>query len=92
MDPALQWTLAVIAGGGAAAVTQSATTMTRAASTATTGGLANPAVSTVEVVGASVLAGLALFWPYIAIGIVGLIVLLFITKLFKKKPVEAGSG
>jgi uncharacterized membrane protein YuzA (DUF378 family) len=44
------------------------------------------------VIGASALAGLALFWPYIAIGIVGLIVLLVVLKIFKKKPAEVSSG
>jgi len=48
MSPYLQWTLAVIAGGGAAGLVQSATVVTRAASTATTGGLANFVVATGE--------------------------------------------
>src|SRR5688572_12753348 len=48
MNPYLQWTLAVIAGGGAAGLVQGATVLTRAASTTTTGGLANPVVATAE--------------------------------------------
>jgi hypothetical protein len=48
MSPFLQWTLAVIAGGGAAGLVQGTTVLTRAASTATTGGLANPVVATAE--------------------------------------------
>src|SRR5882762_3056282 len=48
MDPFLKWTLAVIAGGGIAGVVQSGTVLTRAASTSTTGGIANPIVATVE--------------------------------------------
>ncbi len=85
LDPSLQWTLALIAGGGSAGVVQGLTTMTRATSTATTGGLANPAVSTVEVIGASVLAGLAVFWPYIAIALVGILFFVFIKKFLNKK-------
>src|SRR5258705_403728 len=46
MSPFLQWTLAAIAGGGAAGLVQGATVLTRAASTATTGGLGNPLVAT----------------------------------------------
>src|SRR5258705_9417266 len=48
MSPFLQWTLAAIAGGGAAGLVQGATVLTRAASTATTGGLGNPLVATGE--------------------------------------------
>ena len=48
MSPWIQWTLAIIAGGGAAGLVQGTTVLTRAASTATTGGLANPVVATAE--------------------------------------------
>jgi len=48
MNPWMQWTLAIIAGGGAAGVVQATTVLTRAASTATTGGLGNPVVATAE--------------------------------------------
>src|SRR5207302_11014775 len=54
MSPFLKWTLAVIAGGGAAGLVQGATVMTRAVSPATTGGLANPLVSTLELGGATI--------------------------------------
>src|SRR6266481_5655833 len=46
MSPVLRWTLAVIAGGGAAGLVQGGTVVTRALSTSTSGGLANPVVST----------------------------------------------
>lgn len=48
LDPFLQWTLAAIGGGGAAALVQAGSVLTRAASTAATGGLANPVVATAE--------------------------------------------
>jgi hypothetical protein len=48
MSPWMQWTLAIIAGGGAAGLVQGTTVLTRAASTATTGGLANPVIATAE--------------------------------------------
>ena len=51
MDPLWRWTLAVIAGGGLAGAVQGSTVLVRAASTATTGGLANPVVATAELVG-----------------------------------------
>ena len=50
--PLLGWSLATVTGGSAVAVVQTGTTMLRAASTATTGGLGNPLVSTAELVGA----------------------------------------
>lgn len=89
LDPSLQWTLALIAGGGSAGVVQGLTTMTRATSTATTGGLGNPAVSTAEVIGASVLAGIAVFWPYIAVALVALLFFVFIRKWMNKRRAAA---
>ncbi len=45
----LKWALAIIAGGGTAAMVSGATSGTRAISTSTTGGFANPIISTVEI-------------------------------------------
>jgi len=70
MSPMLKWTLAVIAGGGAAAITQGATVVTRAVSTATTGGIANPAVSTCEAGGSVAVSLLAVLVPVIAAALV----------------------
>lgn len=58
MSPLLKWALAVIAGGGAAGLVQGATVLTRGASTATTGGLANPIFATIEL-GGSILTSMA---------------------------------
>jgi hypothetical protein len=78
MSPMLSWTLAVIAGGGAAAVTQLGTTAIRAASTATTGGVANPVVSTVEAAGATGLSLVAVVAPFIAGAAVVLLFILIV--------------
>lgn len=67
IDPALKWALALIAGGGAAAIFQGGSVLTRAASTATTGGLGNPIVSTIEAAGAIILSVLAILLPVLAI-------------------------
>jgi hypothetical protein len=48
LDPFLHWSLAIIAGGGSAAIVQAGTVLTRAASTTSTAGFANFAVSTFE--------------------------------------------
>jgi hypothetical protein len=70
IDPFWRWTLAVIAGGGIAASTQLATTKARVASTATTGGVANPILSTIEAASSTVLSVLAVIWPIVALVLV----------------------
>jgi hypothetical protein len=70
IDPFWRWTLAVIAGGGIAASTQLATTKARVASTATTGGVANPVLSTIEAASSTVLSVLAVIWPIVALVLV----------------------
>jgi hypothetical protein len=84
MSPFLKWTLAVIAGGGAAGLVQGATVMTRAASTATTGGLANPVVSTLELVGATFISILAIVAPIVAVLLLITITVFVGRKLMKR--------
>ena len=61
MDSGMQWMLAIIAGGSTAGVIQIGTVATRAASTGTTGGLANPIISTLEALASIVCILLSLF-------------------------------
>lgn len=77
-----QWALALIAGGGTAAAISSGFAGTRAASTATTGGLGNSVVATTETAGAGIMSFLALAAPVIAfIAAVALIItVLFLGK------------
>lgn len=63
----LRWLAALVAGGGATAATYSLSALTRAKSTAASGGIANPLLSTGELAGAAVLAGLALLAPLVAL-------------------------
>lgn len=79
LDPLLKWTLAVIAGGGLAGAVQALTAGTRGASTLTTGGLANPIVSTFEATGALGLALLAVALPVLAL----LVVILFFVLVWR---------
>lgn len=67
MDPLLQWSLAIIAGGGAAGATQSLTVVARGASTAVTGGLGNFVVATLEWLAALFFAVLAIVAPVLAL-------------------------
>ncbi|WP_019519189.1 DUF4126 domain-containing protein [Faucicola boevrei] len=83
-------TLAIVAGGGAATIKGTSAT-TRAVSTATTGGLVNPAISMAETGTAIGLSVLSIFAPIIAmvalvIGLIGFIWL--ITKLRKSNNIR----
>lgn len=69
MGPLAQWTVAAIAGGGSAGIVKSLTSLTRLASTATTGGLANPFWMALESLGAALLAGGAVALPILAGGL-----------------------
>jgi hypothetical protein len=93
MSPLLKWSLAIIAGGGIAATVQTATSATRAASTVTTGGIGNPAVSTAELGGSLSLSLLAVFVPAAAAVIVAGLFLwgikILSNKFFRKrKPLD----
>ena len=84
LPPLAKWALAIIAGSGAAGIVQTGTTLTRAASTTTTGGIANPVVSTVEVGSSFGLSLLAVFIP-LAAGLLAIILLFWLgSKIFKK--------
>jgi len=84
MSPLLKWTLAIIAGGGIAATIQALTGVTRVTSTATTGGLGNPVLSSVELGSSVTLAAMAVFIPVIA-GIVVLALLIWALKTLIKR-------
>lgn len=75
MSPLLQWSLAILAGGTAAGLVQGMTDVVRLTSTVATGGLANPAVSTVELVSSTGLTLLAIALPVLTgILVIGLLV------------------
>ncbi len=74
MSPMLQWTIAVIVGGGSAGAVQGLTDVTRLASTALTGGFANPGVSTMELLSSTVLSMLAISVPVLAALIVFVVI------------------
>lgn len=74
----LRWGIGLLAGGGSAGAVQLGTTLLRGGSTATTGGLANPVVSTGENVAAAGVAGLAILAPIAAIVAVAAILFGFV--------------
>lgn len=79
----IQWSLAIIAGGGTAATISSVFAGTRAASSGTTAGVANPAISTIETIGSTIMSILAIFLPILA-GICVLVILYLAFKFGKK--------
>lgn len=84
MDPFLRWTLAIIAGAGAAGAVQTASVVTRAASTATTGGLGNFVVATGELI-LSVVA--SLLAPFVAIVLIACLLIYLGRKAWKRYKV-----
>lgn len=83
VDPLVTWTLAIIAGGGTASAIKGASATSRLASTATTGGIGNPIVSTIETGTATVVSLASLFVPVIAAVLV-IVILIFIFIIYRK--------
>ena len=79
----VQWALALIAGGGTAATISAAMAGTRALSSSTTAGIANPIVSTVETLFSTIMSFISIFLPILAIVLVA--ILLLMTYKFSKK-------
>lgn len=84
LNPMLQWSAALIAGGGLAGLVQTATVTTRAASTTLTGGIANPLFSTGETALAGVLSVGSIVVP-------GLVVLFIVIVLIATTRVVVGA-
>jgi hypothetical protein len=81
MSPVMHWTLAVIAGGGAAALVQGSTAVVRQVSAATTFGVGNPVVATVEAAGAVGMSLLAIVMPVLALTVVAVMLILTVRTL-----------
>ncbi len=82
VSPFMKWALAVIVGGGVAGTIQGFTSITRIASTATTGGLGNPVVSTAEAGGSIVMSILAITLPIVAVIAVVVIIFFAFRKIY----------
>jgi len=83
LDPVVTWSLAIIAGGGTATAIKGAGATTRLASTATTGGLANPVVATIETGTAVAVTTASIFAPILAAVLV-IIILVIIFSIYRK--------
>ena len=89
VNPFLQWSLAILAGGGTTAVFQGFTATTRQISSFTTGGLANPLVATAEAGGSALLAVLAITLPVVAILLVISLLFFGVKRLLFRRPANA---
>ena len=83
-DPVIQWCLAIIAGGGVSAAVQGATVVTRGVSTAITGGVGNPVVSTGENIASLILTILAIVLAPLAAILVVILFAMIVKKTLKK--------
>jgi hypothetical protein len=95
LDPFVKWALAIIAGGGSAAVVQGGTMLTRAGSTATTGGFANFIVSTFETIAAIAFPVLSLIIPiltFVALLVLTLVMYLAGRSLLRRLMSDRASG
>ncbi len=80
LSPFMKWTLALIAGGGVAGLVQGTTVALRAKSSLATAGTANFLVATLELMGAVILALLAILLPVACL----MLILLFFFFAFRK--------
>ncbi len=83
LDPVVTWSLAIIAGGGTATAIKGAGATGRLASTATTGGLANPLIATMETGTAVMVSTASIFAPILAT-IMVIIILVIIFWMYRK--------
>lgn len=84
MSQFASWASAIIVGGGTAGAVQLSSVALRGVSTATTGGIANPVISTGEWIGALVISILSFLVPVLVV-IVGIIAFIWLIRWIKHK-------
>ena len=82
-DGSFKWIMATIAGGGTSGLFQGASVIVRGGSTATTGGIGNPVVSTAELVGSVLTTVLAIVVPLIGAVLVLILMYLALRTLYR---------
>lgn len=83
MPAEVRWPIAIIAGGGIAGITKTTAALVRAKSTALTGGLGSPIVSTAETAGATTLSVLAILAPVVCL-IAALALAIYLFRRFRR--------
>ena len=84
LDPWLRWSLGIVAGAGVATAVQVPTAALRGGSSVASAGVANPGISTGEVMGAGLVSGVALFAP-IAIPFILIAVLVGVVQIVRRR-------
>ena len=92
MSQFASWAAAIIIGGGTAGAVQMSTVAVRGLSTATTGGIANPVVSTGEWIGAFLLSILSLLVPVLVVIVVLMMVVWSVRWVRRKKQESMNSS
>jgi hypothetical protein len=92
LSPFLKWSLAIIAGGGVAALVQVGTVALRGGSLGLTGGLTNPVLSTIELIGAIFVTILAILLPLLCLAAVLWICYRMVRAIVTGKPAPKGQG
>ena len=87
MSQFASWAAAIIIGGGTATAVQMSTVAVRGVSTVTTGGIANPVVSTVEWIGAVIVSIMAMLLP-VLVAILVVIFIFLAVRWIKRKRQE----
>ena len=90
LPPEAKWPIALIAGGGIAGVTKSAAALFRLKSTALTGGLGNPAVSTAETAGAATISILAIVAPILCLAVALMLAIYLFRRLRRVRARHPG--
>lgn len=87
LSPAITWALAIVAGGGAATAVKTTSAATRAVSTATTAGTANPVIGLAETGTAIGLSALSIFAPVVAaiVAVLGLVLFIWLMMRLKNR-------
>ena len=83
MSPMVTWVMAIIAGGGTATAIKGASAGTRLGSTATTGGLANPIISSVETGASAAVSTAAILSPILGVIFV-IFILMFVFWFYRR--------
>ncbi|MGS2738366.1 DUF4126 domain-containing protein [Sinomicrobium sp. M5D2P17] len=83
LNPAMTWTIALIAGGGTATAIKGASSATRLTSSVTTAGIGNPVVSTIETIISVIMSVLSIFLPIVAIILV-IVILLVVFRFYQR--------
>ncbi|WP_422924875.1 DUF4126 domain-containing protein [Singulisphaera sp. PoT] len=84
LDPFARYTLAIIAGGGTAAAMRSSLALGRGASTATTGGLANPVLSVFEFFASIFVTIFAVLLPVFAVVCLFFVMLIILRWAYRR--------